>query len=243
MTLFGSDAPAIDLVTFPRLAYARRFNGGQLADLSDVPSQVRPHVSMNTGGRPLNPKTVETWLTKWADREGDFTIDHEVNRGDKGSPTQFRADMRVAASLLAGTSWRLVEIFGQWQMSHKPGGGWADWHSPYAQAGGVDAYVTANLTRLPGNVADWLAPAIAYWNTTQLPGMICEWGFTPASDPTGGIDGARFTRQLGRLSKDLRLDACSAWNNPKSGPANVPAGAYVLTGAPLVAWQTVVEVG
>lgn len=243
MTLFGSDAPTIDLVKYPRLAYARRFNEGALADLSDVPAQVRPHVSMNTGGKPLNPHVVDAWLERWHDRPGDFTIDHEVNRGDKGTPAQFKANMRVAAGLLKGTSWRLVEIFGQWQMTYKPGGDAMAWHSPDAQAGGVDAYVTANLARLPIKVADWLAPAMAYWHTTQLPGLICEWGYAPASDPTGGTDGARFARQLARLAKDLKLGACSAWDNPKSGPSGVPAGAYVLTGDALVAWQTVVEVG
>src|ERR1051326_2060419 len=166
MTLFGSDAPVIDLAKYPRLAYARRFASGQLADLADVPAQVRPHVSMNTGGRPLDPKVVETWLGKWGDRPGggDLTLDHEVNTGKKGSPTQFRANMRVAASILAGTSWRLVEILGLWQMVYKPDGGWSTWHSDDTAAGGVDAYVPANATSLPASVAGWLAPASTYWH-------------------------------------------------------------------------------
>jgi len=242
MTLFGSDNPTIDLVKYPRLAYSRRFKSGALADLTDVPAQVRPHVSMNTGGRPLDPKVIEAWLAHNDHREGDFTIDHEVNRGVKGSPTQFRANMRVAADVLKGTTWRLVEIFGLWQMVYKPDGGYAVWHSPDAQAGGVDAYVPANAQRLPGNVADWLMPATSYWRSTGLPGLICEWGFNPASDPTGK-DGARLARQVGRFAKDEKLDACGAWDNPASGAPGVPVGAYLFTGDTLVAWQTVVEVG
>jgi hypothetical protein len=242
MTLFGSDNSTIDLAKYPRLAYARRFASGALAPLDDVPAQVRPHVSMNTNGKPLNPKTIEAWLTHNDGRAGDLTIDHEVNRGVKGTQAQFKANMRVAADVLRGTSWRLVEIFGLWQMVYKPDGGYAIWHSPDAQAGGIDAYVPANAARLPGNVADWLMPATAYWKSTGLPGLICEWGYVPTSDPTGR-DGARFTRQLAKLAKDLKLDACAAWDNPASGTPSVPAGAYSLAGDTLVAWQTVVEVG
>jgi hypothetical protein len=242
MTLFGSDAPTIDLVKYPRLAYARRFNGGQLADLTGVPAQVRAHVSMNTGGKPLDPHVLEAWLVRNDGREGDLTIDHEVNRGVKGSPTQFRANMRTAAAVLAGTSWRLVEIFGLWQMVNKPDGGYATWHSPDAKAGGVDAYVPAGAARLPGNVADWLMPATSYWRSIGFPGLICEWGFNPASDPTGR-DGARLARQLAKFAKDSKLDACAAWDNPASGTPGVPAGAYVFAGDTLVAWQTVIEVG
>lgn len=242
MTLFGSDAPTIDLARYPRLAYARRFNSGALADLTAVPAQVRPHVSMNTGGRPLDPKAIETWLGHHAGWAGDLTIDHEVNTGKKGTPQQFRANMRVAASILAGTSWRLVEIMGLWQMVNKTDGGWATWHSEDAQACGVDAYVPANATALPASVPAWLAAALAYWKATSLPRLICEWGYNPASDPTGR-DGARLARQLGRFAKDNKLDACAAWDNPASGTPSVPSGAYVLTGDTLVAWQTVIEVG
>lgn len=242
MTLFGSDSPTIDLARYPRLAYARRFNAGQLADVSDVPAQVRPHVSMNSSGKPLNSAVIEKWLARHDGRPGDLTIDHEVNRGVKGSPAQYRANMRTAAAVLAGTSWRLVEILGLWQMAHLDTGGYAYWHSKDAQACGVDAYVPANAARLPIDVADWLAPATAYWQATQMPRLICEWGYVPASDPTGR-DGARFTRTLARFAKDNKLDACAAWDNPASGTPGVPSGAYVLTGDALVAWQTVIEVG
>ena len=242
MTLFGADNPAIDLARYPRLAYARRFRSGALADVSAVPAQVRPHVSANTGGRPLNPKVIEAWLAHNDGRPGDLTLDHECNRGDKGPPAQFRANMRIAAAILAGTSWRLGEIFGLWQMVYKTGGAAMDWHSPDAQFAGVDAYVPANAKSLPADVPAWLAPASAYWKATQLPGLICEWGYNPASDPTGR-DGARLARQLGRFAKDEKLDACAAWDNPASGAPGVAPGAYVFTGDALVAWQTVVEVG
>jgi len=243
MTLFGSDNPTIDLAKYPRLAYARRFNSGQLADVTDVPAQVRPHVSLNSGGRPIDPKVIETWLERHDGRAGDLTIDHEVNTGKKGTAAQFKANMRVAADVLKGTSWRLVEILGLWQMAYKPDGGYAYWHSPDAQACGVNAYVTLRPGGLlPKDVADWLAPALAYWRSTGLPRLICEWGYPPAMDPTGR-DGARLARQLAKFAKDNKLDACAAWDNPKSGAPGVPDGAYVFTGDTLVAWQTVIEVG
>jgi hypothetical protein len=242
MTLFGSDAPVIDLVRYPRLAYARRFNSGQLADVSTVPAQVRPHVSLNTDGRPLDPHVLETWLERNDGRAGDLTLDHEVNTGKKGTPTQFKANMRVAADMLKGTTWRLVEILGLWQMVNKSDGGFATWHSPDAQACGVDAYVPGGAKSLPSSVPVWLAPALKYWGAYDLPRLICEWGYNPASDPTGR-DGARLARQMGRFAKDNKLDACAAWDNPKSGAPGVPDGAYVFTGDTLVAWQTVVEVG
>ena len=243
MTLFGSDSPTIDLTKYRRLAYARRFNSGQLADLTGVPAQVRPHVSMNTGGRPLNVAAVEKWLGTHEHLSGDFTLDHECNRGDKGSPDQFRANMRTAAAVLKGTGWRLVEIFGQWQLQHKPGGDIKTWHSNDAQACGVDAYVEAQQRVLPMSVDFWLAPALAAWKYTGLPRLICEWGFSPLSDPTGGVDGARLAREVGRFAKDAGLDACAAWDNPATGAPGVPAGGYVFTGAVLASWQAVVEVG
>jgi len=241
MTLFGSDSPTIDLTRYRRWAYARRFNSGRLADLTGLPTGIRYHVSMNTGGKAVDLNAIDAWLTKWAHvMAGDFTLDHEVNLGNKGTPDMFRSNMHKAAPLLQGTGWRLVEVFSQYGELHKQP--WTTWHSPDAAAQTWDAYVPASATSLPVDVAAWAAPSLRAIQASGLPGGLSEWGFPPAADPTGE-DGARFAAQLGRLAKDQRWYVCSAWDNPATGTPGVPAGGYVLDGSTLVAWQSVVEVG
>ena len=250
MTLFGSDAVTPDLVKYPRLAYARHFAGGALPDLTGWPAQVRPHVSTASGGHLLTATqlaTIKRWLGVWGHLDGDFTIDHEVNLGKKGTPATFKANYKAVAPLLAGTGWRLTEVFagyGEVHSSTKPGAAYKPcsvWHSPDARAQTWDHYVPAAATSLPDPEV-WAAPVLAAIHACGLPGGISEWGFPPGADPDGTA-GPVFAAKLGRLAKDQGLYCCSAWDNPATGTPGVPAGGYVLTGATLVAWQTVIEVG
>jgi hypothetical protein len=247
--LRGSDGP-IDLIKYPKLGYTRRFNNGSLPSLIGLSTTVAYHVSYN--GQPPET-TMAAWFKAHTDFHGFITVDHEINTGKKGTPTQYHSDVawlrQMRDRYSTAKQWPIVTIFGLYAQNNHVAKAIPD-YTAYLGTGaeemlGWDCYTLASDHTYP-KMDEFFTPVYGAAGATKLPFMVPELGFVPLGyiPPAQGTSAQDYALgdAYSNAAENLQSHGCvavAAWdvkgtNNPTQ---------LVLQDSTLGVWREVVAAG